>query len=158
MGCKACMQGCPYDALYLNEHKGTAEKCHFCAHRVERGLEGGPEFLTPRDGYGVDDDFRGAIVRVNRTDFKNRETVFKKIRSFEVQIGEFKDQGAPFEVHFSRTYYYKGMSPFGEVVLPIEEADGLTIRVRIRLHDRTVSNWSSELYKKNTAAAGQLQV
>jgi Fe-S-cluster-containing dehydrogenase component/formate-dependent nitrite reductase membrane component NrfD len=38
VGCKACMQGCPYDALYLNPDNGTAEKCHFCAHRVERGL------------------------------------------------------------------------------------------------------------------------
>ena len=38
IGCKACMQGCPYDALYLNESSGTAEKCHFCAHRTEIGL------------------------------------------------------------------------------------------------------------------------
>jgi len=38
IGCKACMQGCPYDALYLNDATGTAEKCHFCAHRTERGL------------------------------------------------------------------------------------------------------------------------
>ena len=38
IGCKACMQGCPYDALYINEDRGVAEKCHFCAHRTERGL------------------------------------------------------------------------------------------------------------------------
>ena len=29
IGCKACMQGCPYDALYINDDTGTAEKCHF---------------------------------------------------------------------------------------------------------------------------------
>ena len=39
IGCRACMQACPYDALYLNEDRGTVEKCHFCAHRVERNLE-----------------------------------------------------------------------------------------------------------------------
>jgi Fe-S-cluster-containing dehydrogenase component/formate-dependent nitrite reductase membrane component NrfD len=39
IGCRACMQACPYDAIYLNEDKGTVEKCHFCAHRVEKGLE-----------------------------------------------------------------------------------------------------------------------
>jgi Fe-S-cluster-containing dehydrogenase component len=39
IGCRACMQGCPYDAIYLNEDSGAAEKCHFCAHRVEKGLE-----------------------------------------------------------------------------------------------------------------------
>jgi len=39
IGCRACMQGCPYDAIYLNEDSGSAEKCHYCAHRTERGLE-----------------------------------------------------------------------------------------------------------------------
>ena len=39
IGCRACMQACPYDAIYLNEDKGTVEKCHFCAHRVEQGIE-----------------------------------------------------------------------------------------------------------------------
>jgi len=39
IGCRACMQGCPYDAIYLNEDSGAAEKCHYCAHRVEKGLE-----------------------------------------------------------------------------------------------------------------------
>jgi Fe-S-cluster-containing dehydrogenase component/heme exporter protein D len=38
IGCRACMQACPYDALYLNEDLGAVEKCHFCAHRVDKGL------------------------------------------------------------------------------------------------------------------------
>jgi hypothetical protein len=152
-GHSGALYGVLRDRVGPNKPSGLINHC-FC----QPGLEGGPEFLTPRDGYGVGDDFRGAVVRVNRTDFKNRKVVFKKIRSFEVQIGKFKDQGVPFEVLYSRTYYYEGMSPFGEVVLPIEEADGLTIRVRIRLDDRTVSNWSSDTYKKNTAANGNLQV
>jgi Fe-S-cluster-containing dehydrogenase component len=39
IGCKACMQGCPYDALYIDPHTETAAKCNFCAHKVEVGLE-----------------------------------------------------------------------------------------------------------------------
>ena len=39
IGCRACMQGCPYDAIYLNEDSGAVEKCHYCAHRVEQRLE-----------------------------------------------------------------------------------------------------------------------
>lgn len=39
IGCRACMQACPYDAIYLNEERGSVEKCHYCNHRVERGLE-----------------------------------------------------------------------------------------------------------------------
>lgn len=47
IGCKACMQACPYDALYLNEDTGGAEKCHFCAHRVEQGLKPACEVVCP---------------------------------------------------------------------------------------------------------------
>jgi formate-dependent nitrite reductase membrane component NrfD/ferredoxin len=39
IGCKSCMQACPYDALYIDPDTHTAAKCHFCAHRVERNLE-----------------------------------------------------------------------------------------------------------------------
>jgi Fe-S-cluster-containing dehydrogenase component len=39
IGCKACMQGCPYDALYIDPRTETAAKCNFCAHKVEVGLE-----------------------------------------------------------------------------------------------------------------------
>jgi Fe-S-cluster-containing dehydrogenase component/formate-dependent nitrite reductase membrane component NrfD len=39
IGCKSCMQACPYDALYIDPETKTAAKCHYCAHRVETGLE-----------------------------------------------------------------------------------------------------------------------
>jgi Fe-S-cluster-containing dehydrogenase component len=39
IGCKACMQGCPYDAIYIDPETETAAKCNFCAHKVEVGLE-----------------------------------------------------------------------------------------------------------------------
>ncbi|MCI0546114.1 MAG: polysulfide reductase NrfD [Candidatus Rokubacteria bacterium] len=39
IGCKSCMQACPYDALHIDPGTQTAAKCHYCAHRIERGLE-----------------------------------------------------------------------------------------------------------------------
>lgn len=39
IGCRACMQACPYDALYLNEDSGAVEKCHYCSHRIEQNRE-----------------------------------------------------------------------------------------------------------------------
>lgn len=39
IGCKACLQACPYDALYIDPASHTAAKCNYCAHRVEIGLE-----------------------------------------------------------------------------------------------------------------------
>lgn len=39
IGCKSCMQACPYDALYIDPQENTAQKCNYCVHRVEVGLE-----------------------------------------------------------------------------------------------------------------------
>ncbi len=39
IGCKACMQACPYDALYIDPRTETAAKCNFCSHRVDMGRE-----------------------------------------------------------------------------------------------------------------------
>ena len=37
-GCKACIAACPYDARYIHPD-GYADKCTFCLHRVEKGLQ-----------------------------------------------------------------------------------------------------------------------
>ncbi len=39
IGCKYCVQACPYDARFINEETGSADKCDFCIHRVSQGLE-----------------------------------------------------------------------------------------------------------------------
>ena len=39
IGCKACIAACPYDAIFINPDDGSAEKCNFCAHRIDVGLE-----------------------------------------------------------------------------------------------------------------------
>lgn len=38
IGCGYCVQACPYDARYINA-TGVAEKCTFCQHRIDAGLE-----------------------------------------------------------------------------------------------------------------------
>ena len=39
IGCKYCIQACPYDARFLNPVTGFADKCDFCIHRVSKGLD-----------------------------------------------------------------------------------------------------------------------
>ncbi len=38
IGCKYCLQACPYDARFINPETGAAEKCDFCLHRVSQGV------------------------------------------------------------------------------------------------------------------------
>src|SRR5262245_735010 len=38
IGCRACMAACPYDQLFIDPNTHTAEKCNFCANRVENEL------------------------------------------------------------------------------------------------------------------------
>lgn len=39
IGCKACTQACPYDAIFMEPETHTASKCNYCTHRVDIGLE-----------------------------------------------------------------------------------------------------------------------
>ncbi len=47
IGCKMCLQACPYDALHIDPDTHTAAKCNFCAHRVEVGLEPSCQVVCP---------------------------------------------------------------------------------------------------------------
>jgi tetrathionate reductase subunit B len=39
IGCRYCVQACPYGCRFVNPAKGTAEKCTLCIHRLEKGLQ-----------------------------------------------------------------------------------------------------------------------
>ncbi|MBI5361983.1 MAG: 4Fe-4S dicluster domain-containing protein [Planctomycetes bacterium] len=92
IGCRACMQGCPYDAIYLNEDSGSAEKCHYCAHRVEKGLEPACVIVCPEQAIvsGDLDDPNSRIARM----LAENETLVRR-----------PEQGTGPNVH------YKGVEP-----------------------------------------------
>ncbi|MBI4592719.1 MAG: polysulfide reductase NrfD [Candidatus Rokubacteria bacterium] len=70
IGCKSCLQACPYDALYLDPASGTAAKCHYCAHRVEVGLEPACVVVCPAQAIvaGDLDDPASRIARLVATE------------------------------------------------------------------------------------------
>ncbi|HJU28888.1 MAG TPA: 4Fe-4S dicluster domain-containing protein, partial [Candidatus Binataceae bacterium] len=69
IGCKSCMQACPYDALYIDPNSNTAAKCNFCAHRVELNLEPACVIVCPTRAIiaGDLDDSRSEIANIVAT-------------------------------------------------------------------------------------------
>jgi Fe-S-cluster-containing dehydrogenase component/formate-dependent nitrite reductase membrane component NrfD len=55
IGCKACIAACPYDAIFINPEDGAAEKCNFCAHRLDMGLEPACVVVCPSEAILVGD-------------------------------------------------------------------------------------------------------
>ncbi|ACU53959.1 4Fe-4S ferredoxin iron-sulfur binding domain protein [Acidimicrobium ferrooxidans DSM 10331] len=70
IGCKACMAACPYDAIFINPEDHSAEKCNFCAHRLDIGLEPACVVVCPTEAILIgklEDDTARATRVVHRT-------------------------------------------------------------------------------------------
>jgi len=55
IGCKACIAACPYDAIFINPDDHSAEKCNFCSHRIDSGLEPACVSVCPTQSIFVGD-------------------------------------------------------------------------------------------------------
>ena len=66
IGCRACMQACPYDQLFIDPNTHTAEKCNFCANRVENDLLPACVIVCPTECriFGDLDDPSSAVARI----------------------------------------------------------------------------------------------
>jgi Fe-S-cluster-containing dehydrogenase component len=64
-GCKACMAACPYDARFIHPD-GYADKCTFCHHRVEKGLDPACATVCPTESlaFGDLDDPTSKVSRL----------------------------------------------------------------------------------------------
>jgi Fe-S-cluster-containing dehydrogenase component/formate-dependent nitrite reductase membrane component NrfD len=66
IGCRACMVACPYDQLFIDPNTHTAEKCNFCANRVENRLLPACVSVCPTECriFGDLDDETSEVARI----------------------------------------------------------------------------------------------
>lgn len=76
IGCKACMQACPYDALFIDPGSHTSSKCNYCAHRTERGLEPACVIVCPVQAI-VSGDMDNPESQISRLLSREQTTVRK---------------------------------------------------------------------------------
>ncbi len=88
IGCKACIAACPYDAIFINPEDHSAEKCNFCAHRLDVGLEPACVVVCPTQAIlvgdmndplsAVSDIIHRDAVSVRRPEKETRPKLFYK--------------------------------------------------------------------------------
>lgn len=127
--------GVPRDRVGPDQPKGSLINC-FCIPRINLINEGIPVARPP---YGVDDNFPGFVVRVWRNNPEAR-SVIRKIKGFDVEFGR-SDSSGNFTSRFTRRYFYRGLEEFGDVLVPLRDVDGTTLRVRSCLGDGSLSAW-----------------
>lgn len=76
IGCKACLQACPYDAIYIDPESGTAAKCHYCAHRVEVDMEPACVVVCPEHAI-IAGDLDDPLSEISKMLAENQVTVRK---------------------------------------------------------------------------------
>lgn len=65
IGCSGCVMACPYGAIHIDPETNTADKCTYCAHRVESGMMPACVVACPVEAniFGDIDDQTSAISK-----------------------------------------------------------------------------------------------
>jgi len=88
LGCRYCIQACPYGCRFLNPATNTAEKCSLCYHRITKGLTTACCEVCPT----------GARQLV---DFKNpKDPIHEFLKTHSVQVLK------PYMATKAKVYYY----------------------------------------------------
>jgi len=108
IGCKACMQACPYDALYIDPNSNTAAKCHYCAHRVEKNLEPACVIVCPTRAI-IPGDLDDPSAQISRIIAQQKVAVRKPQKGTDPKlfyVGVEGDLLAPARLQQAETYFW----------------------------------------------------
>ena len=85
IGCRYCIQACPYGARYLDPRTKTADKCTFCYHRVRQGLLPACVEVCPTQAR-IFGDLKSRASRLVRFQRMNRIHVLKPALNTEPKV------------------------------------------------------------------------
>lgn len=85
IGCKGCMQACPYDALYIDPNSNTAAKCNFCAHRIEAELKPACVIVCPTQAI-IAGDLADPASNISRIVAREKVSVRKPQKGTEPKV------------------------------------------------------------------------
>jgi tetrathionate reductase subunit B len=85
IGCRYCIQACPYGARYLHPEKQTADKCTFCYHRITKGLLPACVEVCPTQAR-IFGDFRAIASPLTRFKRMNKIHVLKPHLNTEPKV------------------------------------------------------------------------
>ena len=85
IGCRYCIQACPYGARYLNPRTRTADKCTFCYHRITQGLLPACVEVCPTEAR-IFGDMKGQADRLVRFHRVNKIDVLKPDLNTEPKV------------------------------------------------------------------------
>jgi Fe-S-cluster-containing dehydrogenase component/formate-dependent nitrite reductase membrane component NrfD len=126
IGCKSCMQACPYDALYIDPESNTAAKCNYCAHRVESGLEPACVIVCPTQAI-IPGDLDDPTSRISRTVTSQKVTARKPHKGTQPKlfyVGVDGDLLQPTMLERQSTYLWSERQP-GEEASIASAANGV---------------------------------
>jgi len=85
IGCRYCIQACPYGARYLNPRTHTADKCTFCYHRITKGLLPACVEVCPTEAR-IFGDMKGRADRFVRFQREHKINVLKEDLNTEPKV------------------------------------------------------------------------
>jgi Fe-S-cluster-containing dehydrogenase component len=85
VGCRYCIQACPYGARFLNPKTNTADKCTFCYHRVVKGLNPACVEVCPTEAR-IFGDLKSKANRLVRFERMNKVSVLKPHLNTEPKV------------------------------------------------------------------------
>ena len=113
IGCKACLQACPYDAIHIDPDSGTAAKCHYCAHRTDIGLEPACVVVCPEQAI-IAGDMNDPSTEISHLLATQKVTVRKPEQGTSPKL--FYINGNDVSLHPTATERYPEMFMWADVV------------------------------------------